>query len=216
MLAAVAARHGALYDRTLTGFKWICNAALDLEAEGRGEFVFGYEEALGYSVGRTVRDKDGISAAVAFAALAAVAKASGETVWDRLGALYRRDGLWVSTQQSIVRIGTDGAAEIAGAMERIGRSTPERLGRYAVTAATDYLEGAAERPRYLGATPLVELTLGDSGRALVRPSGTEPKLKIYVDLREEADGGGMWRDQEARLLGSADTVAEDLARFLGF
>jgi phosphomannomutase len=153
---------------------------------------------------------------VAFAALAAVAKANGETVWDRLGALYRRDGLWVSTQQSIVRIGTDGAAEIAGAMERIGRSTPERLGRYAVTAATDYLEGAAERPRYLGATPLVELTLGDSGRALVRPSGTEPKLKIYVDLREEADGGGMWRDQEARLLGSADTVAEDLARFLGF
>ena len=216
MLAAVAARHGALYDRTLTGFKWICNAALDLEAEGRGEFVFGYEEALGYSVGRTVRDKDGISAAVAFAALAAVAKADGETVWDRLGALYRRDGLWVSTQESIVRVGTDGAAEIAAAMERIGRATPASLGRYAVTAATDYLEGAAERPRYLGATPLVELTLGDSGRALVRPSGTEPKLKIYVDLREEVDGGGMWRDQEARLLGLAGAVAVDLVGFLGF
>ncbi len=221
MLAAVAAQHGALYDRTLTGFKWICNAALDLEAEGRGQFVFGYEEALGYSVGRTVRDKDGISAAVAFAALAAVAKANGETVWDRLGALYRRDGLWVSTQQSIVRTGTEGAAEIAAAMERVGRSTPERLGRYTVSAVSDYREGASARPRYLGATPLVELTLGESGtassgRALVRPSGTEPKLKIYVDLREEVDGGHMWRDQEAHLLGRARAVAVDLVGFLGF
>jgi phosphomannomutase len=90
------------------------------------------------------------------------------------------------------------------------------LGRYDVSAVADYRDGAGERPRYLGATPLVELTLGDSGRALVRPSGTEPKLKIYVDLREEADGGGMWRAQEVRLLGLAGAVADDLADFLGF
>ena len=216
MLATVAAVHGATYDRTLTGFKWIWNAALDLEAEGRGEFVFGYEEALGYSVGQAVRDKDGISAAVAFAVLAAVAKANGETVWDRLAELYRRDGLWASTQKSIVLAGTEGAAEIVAAMVRIAETTPESLGGFAVSGVVDYRLGAAERPRYLGVTPLVELTLGESGRALVRPSGTEPKLKIYVDLREELSGESLWRDQEERLLAAAGVVAEDLARFLGF
>jgi len=79
MLAAIAAHHHATYDQTLTGFKWIWNAALDLEHAGGGSFVFGYEEALGYSVGQTVRDKDGISAAVAFAVLAAEARGASDS-----------------------------------------------------------------------------------------------------------------------------------------
>ncbi len=118
MLASMAQHYEATYDQTLTGFKWIWNAALDLEAAGRGDFEFGYEEALGYSVGPVVRDKDGISAAVAFCVLAAVAKGDGATVWDRLGDLYRREGVWVSTQESVTRHGVDGAAEIAAAMAR--------------------------------------------------------------------------------------------------
>jgi phosphomannomutase len=137
-------------------------------------------------------------------------------VWDRLADLYRRDGLWVSTQKSIVLAGTEGAAEIATAMVRIGEATPESLGGFTVSGVVDYRLGAVERPRYLGVTPLVELTLGEAGRALVRPSGTEPKLKIYVDLREETDAESFWRDQETRLLTAAGVVAEDLARFLGF
>jgi phosphomannomutase len=79
MLAAVAAHHGANHAVTLTGFKWICNAALDLEATGK-RFVFGFEEALGYTIGPVVRDKDGMSAALWFADLAAACAAAGETV----------------------------------------------------------------------------------------------------------------------------------------
>jgi phosphomannomutase len=213
MLASIADEYGAGYDRTLTGFKWIWNAALDLEAAGRGDYVFGYEEALGYSVGRTVRDKDGISAAVAFASLVAAAKAHAETVWDRLADLYRRHGLWVSTQKSIVRPGAEGADEIAAAMALLGERTPESLGGLGVTGVTDYRSGADERPRYLAATPLVELSLGDAGRALIRPSGTEPKLKIYVDLRGEA--GDNWLEAESELLARANAAADDAATFLG-
>jgi len=155
MLQSIAEHYGAVYDRTLTGFKWIWNAALDLEAEDRGEFVFGYEEALGYSVGQTVRDKDGISAAVAFAALVAESKADGATVWDRLEGLYETHGLWVSTQKSIVRPGAEGADEIAAAMALLADRTPESLGGLPVVGVTDYRLGAEDRPRYLAATPLV-------------------------------------------------------------
>lgn len=213
MLRLIAEHYAAVYDRTLTGFKWIWNASLDLEAEGRGEFVFGYEEALGYSVGQTVRDKDGISAAVAFAALVAESKGDGETVWDRLARLYEAHGLWVSTQKSIVRPGAEGADEIAAAMALLAGRTPEMLGGLPVVEVTDYRLGAEDRPRYLAATPLVELSLGDAGRALIRPSGTEPKLKIYVDLRGET--GDDWLRAEEALLEKAREVAEDAAIFLG-
>lgn len=213
MLQAIAEHYGAVYDRTLTGFKWIWNAALDLEAEDRGEFVFGYEEALGYSVGQTVRDKDGISAAVAFAALVAESQGDGQTVWDRLSRLYETHGLWVSTQKSIVRPGAEGADEIASAMALLGERTPDTLGGLPVVGVVDYRLGAEDRPRYLAATPLVELSLGDAGRALIRPSGTEPKLKIYVDLRGET--GDDWLRAEEALLEKAQEVAEDAAAFLG-
>jgi phosphomannomutase len=214
MLAAIAEDRDATYERTLTGFKWIWNAALDLEAAGRGEFAFGYEEALGYSVGRTVRDKDGISAALAFAVLAAEAAADRATVWDRLGELFARHGVWVSTQRSVVLPGREGAAEIEGAMASFDDSAPESLGGLDVTAMVDYRTGDEDRPRYLPANPLVELVLGDDGRALVRPSGTEPKLKIYVDLTAEADED--WRITEAELERTAEQAASDLVAFMGF
>ena len=151
---------------------------------------------------------------MAFAVLAAEARADQASVWDRLGAVYGRHGVWVSTQQSVTRPGADGAAEIAAAMASLVETKPEILGGLEVTATVDYRDGAADRPRYLAETSLVEFVLGGHGRALARPSGTEPKLKVYVDLRDDA--GENWQATEQRLAAAADVVAADLVDFLGF
>ncbi len=215
MLESIARDYGARFAATLTGFKWIWNAALDLEEAGEGTFVFGFEEALGYSVGPVVRDKDGISAAVVFADLVAAALEEGATVLDRLGALYGRHGLWASAQHSIVRDGTEGAAEIEAAVERAASAPPAALGDDAVTRVEDFRSGGEDRPRYLGAASLVRLDLASGGRVLVRPSGTEPKLKIYADLTATLDAPERWAEAEAGLVDEADRAARGLAAALG-
>jgi phosphomannomutase len=182
MMARIAARRGAVHQTSLTGFKWIINAGLAMEARGEGRFAFGYEEALGYSVGRTVRDKDGISAAIVMADLAAEEAAAGRTVIDRLHDLWDEFGLWVSAQHSIVRTGSEGAKALLDAVDRLGANPPAQVLGVPVSEVTDYRLGEEARPPWLGAQDLIELTLGDMGRVLARPSGTEPKLKIYVDL----------------------------------
>lgn len=214
LLGKIATTHGVGYDRTLTGFKWIWNAALDLHDTGAGNLVLGYEEALGYSVGTTVRDKDGISAALAFGVLAADATAKEVTVLDRLGDLYRRYGVWTSAQVSLRMEGSDGAERIAAAMDRLRSDPPSTVGDHSVVAVTDFLEGADDRPRYLGATNLIELDLGSAGRVLARPSGTEPKLKIYVDLNADFPESGDWLGAEAQLARTAEGLGKELAAWL--
>lgn len=214
LLNRIAKAHGVTSAQSLTGFKWIWNAALDLTAEGHGELVLGYEEALGYSVGSTVRDKDGISAALAFGVMAAVATAKQRTVLDLVGDLYRTYGVWVSSQVSI-RIDTpDGPEKIAAAMAALRSDPPSMIAGHTVVDTTDFQEDADARPRYLGATNLMGLDLGDVGRVLARPSGTEPKLKIYVDLTDEFPQSGDWMGAEAKLLIEADRVGNELADWL--
>ena len=213
MLATVASLHGAHFEQTLTGFKWIANAALDLEAEGKGRFVFGYEEALGYSVGPVVRDKDGMSAALLFVDMAAGLAETGMTVQDRLIDLYRRAGLWVSAQHSVTKAGSEGLAEISAAMERLGSDVPTSLGTRDIVEVTDYRTGADQRPRWLAETPLVALRLTGDARVLIRPSGTEPKLKIYVDLPGKPEGDLV--ANEASLMEEAKAMAAEAATFIG-
>lgn len=213
MLSLIAGAYGALHTSTLTGFKWIVKAGLSLEREGRGRFIFGYEEALGYTVGSTVRDKDGLSAALLFTDLVADLADEGRTPMDRLHELWRRHGLWVSAQTSIVRTGPDGTDQLRQAVARLGDAPPERIGDYEVTEVVDYRTGASERPPWLGAQDLVELTLGEEGRVLVRPSGTEPKLKVYVDLAQTC--GDQPDDQHRTLLEVASSLGEGLASSLG-
>ena len=215
MAGLVAAARGARFETTLTGFKWIMNAALDIEAAGRAALAFGFEEALGHAVGGLAYDKDGLSAALFMADLASECRKRGETVLDRLEELYRRFGLWVSVQRSIRRSGSAGASEITGAMRRLAAGPPDRLGGVAVVGMTDYRKGAGRRPRWLGASSLIELRLQDRTRVLVRPSGTEPKLKMYVDSTRPVAGfdnpSGIERDLEAH----AGAVASDLAGHIG-
>ncbi len=216
MLGRIAEERGAKWAYTLTGFKWIWNAALDLAEEGQ-EYVMGYEEALGYSIGPAVRDKDGVSAALVFADMAAAAKAGGQTVLDRLAGLYAEEGVWASAQHS-VRFGDDfGPDQVAELLENLASSPPSEIQGLAVVGVTDFRKGAEDRPRYLAATPLVELDFGEGGRCLIRPSGTEPKLKIYVDLAEPAGGTGTAElmAAEAALQVRAAAVAAEVAAGMG-
>lgn len=213
MLADVAASHGARHEVTLTGFKWICNAALTLERTEALDFVFGYEEALGYTVGTAVRDKDGIGAAAAFADLASWLAASGRSVLDRLGELYRDHGLWVSVQRNVTRDGPEGRRTLDAAMARLGDEVPGQLAGRKVRQVTDYRVDAETRAPWLGATPLVALEV-DGGRVLVRPSGTEPKLKAYADLRGDLTSTDDWMARERELREDADAIAADVLRFL--
>lgn len=164
LLGSIASAYGARYDETLTGFKWIVRAG-----DGRGTgFVYGYEEALGLCVDPDhVRDKDGISASVLAGDLAATAKAAGRSLPDLLDALAVRHGLHL-TDQLTVPLTTPGAAAMAG----IRAGLPSSLDGQSVTVE-DLL------PR----TDAVRLT-GDGLRVVVRPSGTEPKLKSYLQVVE--------------------------------
>jgi len=208
MVAAVAAAHGARSEVTLTGFKWICAAARALEPDGF-ELVHGFEEALGTAVGTVVADKDGISAAVAFADLARGLAAEGRTVLDRLADLHRRHGLWVSGQRSVTHVGSEGQRRIAAAMIRLGDAPPTELAGAAVRSVTDYRTGAERRAPWLGVHDLVAFEL-DEGRVMVRPSGTEPKAKVYVDVRADvgpdADAAAL-ASIERRLAARVDELA---------
>jgi len=181
MLRKIAAAAGAEYVETLTGFKWISRGA---DQRPGTEFVFGYEEALGYMAGDTVKDKDGIGAALAVLAMAAEAKAGGRTLPDLYDDLERLHGVHLTEQLSL-RI-----PDTAAVMRRIRSAPPAELGGLAVTEVIDYSEsggharsgGAGGRRRQaLPSSDVLSFTL-DSARVVVRPSGTEPKIKSYLEV----------------------------------
>ena len=165
LLHALTQAHGVPFAETPTGFKWIMRAGTPEEP-----LVFGYEEALGYAVTPTVaRDKDGISAALAVALLAAELKGSGRTLADRLDELAVAHGLFVTGQLS-VRV--EDLSVIADAMARLRSAPPATL----LGRPVAFADLAEQQP----AVDAVRL-LGDGVRVIVRPSGTEPKLKAYLE-----------------------------------
>ncbi|MFW6009990.1 MAG: phospho-sugar mutase, partial [Actinomycetota bacterium] len=214
MVHAVAERYDARSEVTLTGFKWICAAARVIEPEDQRTFVYGFEEALGSSVGTVVRDKDGIGAAAAFADLVRSLAAEGRTVLDRWAELCRRHGLWVSHQHSVTLPGAEGQQRIAQAMGALTGGVPGELAGHTVTSHLDFRVGAEQRPPWLGEHDLVSMEL-DDGRAMIRPSGTEPKCKIYVDLRAELGADDDLDARTAELTEEARAVASALAVHVG-
>jgi phosphomannomutase len=215
LLGVIARARGARYETTLTGFKWIWSAALQLERQEGVKFAFGCEEAIGFSVGGAVRDKDGISAAVFFAELAARCRAAGKTVIDELGALYLRHGLWASAQHAVALHGADGVRAIAAAVDAAVTAPPRALAGRPVEGVTDFRVGAEGRPPWLSAAPVIRFDLGGGEHVLLRPSGTEPKLKIYADLRRDVAAPASLWDDEAALAAEAHAAAVELAGHLG-
>jgi phosphomannomutase len=185
LLGAMAKANNVAFQYTLTGFKWIANAAMAHEKAHGSRFVMGYEEALGYTIGQLVRDKDGVSAALLFVELAAFAKKQGSSVQDRLDAIYRRHGIFVTRQVSTVLPGSEGLAQIAALMDKARTSPPQEIAGYSVANFADLNEGSETLPP----SNLVIMELEGGSRVLVRPSGTEPKLKCYYELREPVGEG---------------------------
>lgn len=211
MLNSIAKAHGAESVRTLTGFKWMLNAALELERERGWRFVIAYEEALGYCVRGPVRDKDGISAGLLFADLVQDARKLGRSVDDLLEALYTEHGLWVS---SLAAISFPRLADAEEKLRRLRQGPPQTIAGLGPLRATDYSTNQVGRPWYLGEADLFELAFGDTARVLVRPSGTEPKLKIYADLRQEYEPSRPFAEQTAQARDKANELTRAVAELL--
>ncbi len=180
MLGIMAEDLGIEYRTTLTGFKWIANTAIDVRKESGARFVLGYEEALGYSIGELVRDKDGVSAVALFCEMTALAKSQSSSVQDRLDALYRKYGVFLTNQESLVLPGADGKAKMSSIMQGLRDTPPQEIGGYAVKESHDLAQGAMGLP----ASNVLVYFLDGGRRVIVRPSGTEPKLKCYYEVRE--------------------------------
>jgi phosphomannomutase len=173
LLGKIAARHGLGYAETLTGFKWIGRVA---------GLRFGYEEALGYCVDpATVRDKDGITAAILVLELTASLRAAGRTLGDALDHIADEYGLHATNQLS-VRV--ERLSEISAAMNRLRAAPPDSLGGRPVEQADDLATGLGGLPP----TDALRYLLTGGARVIVRPSGTEPKLKCYLEVVVAVDG----------------------------
>jgi phosphomannomutase len=194
-LGAIASAHGARWEQTLTGFKWIANRAIELESRESARFVFGYEEALGYTVGRLVRDKDGIGTAVVMADMAAWCKSRHRDLLDELEGAWRRYGMYLSRQVANVHPGVEGAELIASIMRKVRAAPPTAIGEHTVTATID-LEAGTRRARDGSSTPIslprgnvLAMEVEGGHRVMLRPSGTEPKIKYYFDARVDMGSG---------------------------
>jgi phosphomannomutase len=206
MLSRLAAARGVAFAETLTGFKWIARAALDRPDL---RFVYGYEEALGSCVGTLVRDKDGITAALAFVRLVADEKRRSRTVLDRLDDLARELGVHATGQRSIRVEGVDGLARMQAAVDAVAGSPPATLAGAPVGEVVDLRLGR-DLP------PTDGVVVRSTGlRLIVRPSGTEPKLKCYAEAVVPVSQGGdlaAARAEGSRLVAA---VLDDAAGLVG-
>ena len=171
----------------LTGFKFIAEKIEQFEVTGSNTFVFGFEESCGYLSGTDVRDKDGVNASMLIAETAAWYKKQGMTLYDGLQSLYRKYGYYDAKVVSFALAGKDGLDKMARLMKALRTDAPAAFDGVKVTAVRDYQAGT--RKTIDGLTEKLEQPVSDvlyyelenRGWICVRPSGTEPKIKLYVN-----------------------------------
>ncbi len=182
--------HVRLFD-VLTGFKFIGEKIQQFEETGEYTFLFGFEESFGYLSGTSVRDKDGVNASLLLCEAACAAMAEKTTLYDKLNALFKRYGWYVEKVVSVTLPGKDGVTKMKEIMSSLRENAPEEIGGLNVLAVRDYLKGV--RTTKNGAEKLdtppsdvLYFELEDGNWVCVRPSGTEPKIKLYVNTRAQS------------------------------
>jgi phosphoglucomutase len=189
LAATVAARHGVEMINVLTGFKFIGREITRLEALGEADrYIVGFVESCGYMSGAHVRDKDAVNACVLIAELAAACKEEGLTIVDRLEAVYREYGFCENSLLEFAMEGESGMKRIERIMRTLRERPPVELFRAPVAETADYLSSrrraadGSERGIDLPKADVLEFVFRDGGSVIARPSGTEPKLKIYLSV----------------------------------
>ncbi len=193
MAKAVAESYGVACFDTFTGFKFMAEKKNALEAACEGKVLFSYEESYGYMVGDYVRDKDAITASLLLTEMAAYYAAKGMTVLDALEALYEKHGCYGEKTFNLVMPGLDGLKDMANLMKKLRETPPAEIAGVKVVEFKDYSDGSV-RNCTTGAITTMELTgsnvlrfeMADGTSVIVRPSGTEPKIKVYI-LTKGAD-----------------------------
>ena len=195
---AIAKYYNLKYFEVLTGFKNIGAVMKKADETGEYKYVFGYEESYGCLIGDYARDKDGISAVMALCEAACYYKSKGKTLWDAMQDIYKKYGYYKETQVSIVREGSKGAQEIKDMMEKMRNSKIEKIGEYKVIKFKDIEKDIVknmltkeEKKTGLPKSNVLYYELENDCWCCVRPSGTEPKIKLYFGIKgtsnEEAD-----------------------------
>ena len=212
MANRVAEKYGIELREVLTGFKFIGEQIGMLEKEGqRDRYIFGFEESYGYLSGGYVRDKDAVVASMLICEMALYYKNLGKTLVDALNALYDEFGYYKNQLTDFAFEGAEGMNNMNRIMQSLRDNAPEKIGPYTVCGHTDYLvsvrvDGSESKPVSLPKSNVLEYRLDNGGKMIIRPSGTEPKIKIYLS----AKGADMAEAQKI-----TDTLKQSAKEMLG-
>ena len=204
MSAEMAEAYGVKMFEALTGFKNICGRIPFLEENGY-QYLFGYEESVGYAACPQIRDKDGISAGMLVAEAAAYYRKMGKTLWQVLEELYERYGFYAEDEPNLILKGLEGAERISRMMVSLRNNLPTEVAGYKVSKVIDYKNGYADIP----ASNVLRFFLENGSWFAVRPSGTEPKIKFYFYTRQDSRENAVKvnaaiRDDVLNLVGSVE------------
>ncbi len=190
MARTVCQANGVHFEDTFTGFKFMAERVASWEAAGSYQYIFAYEESYGYMVGDYVRDKDAVTASMMVAEMAAHYALKGMTLLDAMNALYEKYGWFAEKTVNLVMPGLEGMAKMKAIMDDFRANPPEEIAGEAVLRLRDYLDGSidvkglgkVDRTPFFGSNVLY-FELADGSSFIVRPSGTEPKIKVYLLVR---------------------------------
>ena len=209
MARKVAEVNGLQCFDTFTGFKFLAEKKDKLENSGEGKVIFSYEESYGYMLGDYVRDKDAVTASLALTEMAAWYAAQGMTLADALDALYEKYGYFAEKTFNLVMPGLDGLKDMANLMKSLRENPPTEISGVQVVARKDYQDGSvidtvtgAKSTMELSGSNVLRFEMADGTSVIVRPSGTEPKIKVYVltqgkdaaDAAANVEKYGKWVD----------------------